>query len=44
MQGKPPAGATTTHAFLQSLRASFEPLRALAEESDPTTGRRYGKL
>jgi S-formylglutathione hydrolase len=44
MQGKPPAGATTTHAFLQSLRARFEPLRAQAAESDPTTGHRYGKL
>jgi S-formylglutathione hydrolase len=44
MQGKPPAGATTTEAFIQSLRARFEPLRAKAGESDPTTTRRYGKL
>jgi len=44
MQGKPPAGATTTSAFTQSLRARFEPLRAQAAESDPTATRRYGKL
>jgi S-formylglutathione hydrolase len=44
MQGKPPAGATTTDAFIQSLRARFEPLRAKAAEGDPTTKRRYGKL
>jgi S-formylglutathione hydrolase len=44
MQGKPPAGATTTNAFIQSLRARFEPLRNAAAASDPTTTRRYGKL
>lgn len=44
MQGKPPAGATTTDAFIRSMRARFEPLRAKAAESDPTTTRRYGKL
>ena len=44
MQGKPPAGATTTHAFLRSLRSRFEPLRTKAAENDPTTTRRYGKL
>ncbi len=44
MQGKPPAGATTTDAFILSLRARFEPLRAKAAEIDPTTTRRYGKM
>jgi S-formylglutathione hydrolase len=44
MQGKPPAGATTTDAFIRSLRARFEPLRVKAGESDPTTTRRYGKM
>jgi S-formylglutathione hydrolase len=43
MQGKPPAGATTTNAFLQSWRSRFVPLRGAAA-SDPTTTRRYGKL
>jgi S-formylglutathione hydrolase len=42
MQGKPPAGATTTNAFIGSLRARFEPLRAKAAERDPTTMRRLG--
>jgi S-formylglutathione hydrolase len=41
-QGKPPAGATTTNAFIQFLRASFEPLRAQAAKSDPTATRRFG--
>jgi S-formylglutathione hydrolase len=44
MQGKPPAGATTTAAFIESLRTRFEPLRAQAAESDPTTRRRYGVM
>ena len=44
MRGKPPAGATTTKAFIESLRARFEPLRAQAAESDETARRRYGKL
>ena len=44
MQGKPPAGATTTEAFIHSLRSRFEPLRNAAAVSDPTTLRRYGKL
>jgi S-formylglutathione hydrolase len=44
MQGKPPAGATTTNAFIGSLRTRFEPLRAKAAESDSTTTRRYGKM
>jgi S-formylglutathione hydrolase len=44
MQGKPPAGATTSKAFIESLRARFEPLRAAAAESDETARRRYGKL
>jgi S-formylglutathione hydrolase len=42
MQGKPPAGATTTHAFIRFLRARFEPVRAAAAEKDPTTNRRFG--
>jgi S-formylglutathione hydrolase len=44
MQGKPPAGSTTTNAFIRSLRARFEPLRAKAAESDPSTARHYGIL
>lgn len=44
MQGKPPAGATTSEAFMRCMRARFEPLRAKAAESDPATARRYGKL
>ena len=44
MQGKPPAGATTTNAFIRSLRARFEPLRASAAQSDPTTNRSFGRL
>jgi S-formylglutathione hydrolase len=42
MQGKPPAGATTTSAFIHFLRAGFEPRRAQAALSDPTTNRRFG--
>jgi len=30
MQGKPPAGATTTNAFIRFLRVGFEALRANA--------------
>ena len=41
-QGKPPAGATTTNAFIHFLRASFEPLRAQAAKSDPSANRRFG--
>ena len=44
MQGKPPAGATTTQAFIEFLRARFEPVRAEAAKRDPTTARRLGKL
>ncbi len=44
MKGKPPAGATTTNAFVSFLRSGFEPLRAQATEKDPTTSRRYGRL
>jgi S-formylglutathione hydrolase len=44
MQGKPPAGATTTNAFIHFLRARFEPIRAQAVESDPTTNRIFGRL
>ena len=42
MQGKPPAGATTSEAFIQFMRARFEPLREKAAESDPAVKRRYG--
>jgi hypothetical protein len=49
MQGKPPNGATTTNAtttnaFIHFLRAGFEPLRAQAAQSDPTTNRRFGNF
>jgi hypothetical protein len=44
MQGKPPAGATTTQAFIEFLRTRFEPVRAEAAKIDPTTARRLGKL
>jgi hypothetical protein len=44
MQGKPPAGATTTNAFVHFLRAGFEPLRAQAALKDPTTNRRFGRF
>jgi len=44
MKGKPPAGATTTNAFIRFLRAGFEPLRAQAAQSDPTTNRNFGRL
>jgi len=44
MQGKPPAGATTTDAFLRFLRAAFEPLRAQAAQSDPSTNRNFGQF
>ena len=44
MKGKPPAGATTTNAFIRSLRANFEPLRARASESDPTTNRNFRRF
>jgi S-formylglutathione hydrolase len=44
MQGKPPAGATTTSAFIRFLRARFEPLRAQAAQSDPTTNRSLGRF
>jgi hypothetical protein len=42
MQGKPPAGATTSEAFIRYMRARFKPLREKASESDPTVKRRYG--
>jgi len=42
MQGKPPARATTTKAFLHFLRTRFEPIRAAAANEDPTTNRRFG--
>jgi hypothetical protein len=41
MKGKPPAGAATTKAFLQFLRARIEPIRAAAAKEDPTTNRRF---
>jgi hypothetical protein len=44
MQGRPPAGATTTDAFLSFLRARFEPLRDRAAETDPSVKRCYGVL
>jgi S-formylglutathione hydrolase len=44
MQGKPPAGATTTNAFIDFLRARFEPIRAQAAQSDATTNRIFGRL
>jgi len=44
MQGKPPAGATTSDAFIRFMRARFEPLRAKAAESDPSTLRRYRQM
>jgi len=44
MKGRPPAGATTTEAFLQFLRARLEPIRATAAKEDPTTYRRLGLL
>ena len=44
MQGKPPADATTTNAFIDFLRKNFEPLRAQAQQADPTTKRRFGVL
>jgi len=42
LQGKPPARATTTKAFLDFLRTRFDPIRAAAANVDPTTNRRYG--
>jgi len=44
MKGKPPAGATTTNAFITFLRARFEPLRAQAAAIDDTTSRSFGRL
>ena len=44
MQGKPPAGATTTNAFIDFLRTRFEPIRAQAAQSDPATNRIFGRL
>jgi S-formylglutathione hydrolase len=44
MKGKPPAGATTTEAFLQFLRARLEPIRAAAAKEDPSTNRRFGSF
>jgi len=42
MQGKPPAGATTSDAFIRFMRARFEPLREKAAQTDPTVKCRYG--
>jgi S-formylglutathione hydrolase len=44
IEGKPPAGATSTDAFVKFLRARFAPVRAHAAESDPTTNRIFGRL
>ncbi len=41
MQGKPPAGATTTQAFLDAMRARFEPLR---QQTGDEGRRRFGRL
>ena len=44
MQGKPPAGATSTEAFIRFLRGRFEPLRVQAAKSDPTASRGFGRI
>ena len=44
MQGKPPAGATTTNSFIRFLRAGFESRRSDATKRDPTTSRTFGLL
>jgi S-formylglutathione hydrolase len=44
MQGKPPAGATTTNAFIRFLRARFESLRDQAAQNDPNTSRSFGRF
>ena len=44
MKGKPPAGATTTNAFVEFTRARFEPQRKKAGEGDPAANRRYGVI
>ena len=44
MTGKPPAGATTTNAFIDFLRVRFEPLREQAAQSDSDTHRALGRL
>jgi S-formylglutathione hydrolase len=44
MKGKPPAGATTTEAFVRFLRGQFAAMRAKAAESDPSAERRFGRL
>jgi S-formylglutathione hydrolase len=44
MKGKAPAGATTSDAFIQFMRANFKALREKAAESDSTARRRYGVL
>ena len=44
MQGKPPAGATSTRTFIDFLRARFDPLRSQAAETDSTASRRFGRL
>lgn len=44
MQGKPPAGVTTTEAFIRFLRSRFEGPRAEAARGDPSTNRTFGRL
>ena len=44
MQGRPPAGATTTTAFIRFLRTAFESRRAEATQRDPATSRTFGVL
>jgi|SRR5579875_2260756 len=44
MQGRPPAGVTTTEAFIQFLRSRLAPVRSQAAQLDPSTNRRFGLL
>jgi S-formylglutathione hydrolase len=44
MRGKPPGGVTATNAFIDFLRARFEPIRADAAAKDATTNRRFGLI
>jgi S-formylglutathione hydrolase len=44
MEGKPPAGATTTAAFIASLRERFQHRRLVAAASDPNTLRHLGRM
>ena len=44
MQGKPPAGATTTAAYIAFLRSRFQHLRTVTASMDPNTVRHLGKM